>query len=177
MKKKAKTKTDKERAARKGLFVDLGDAGESDDSGLSAPTEERSPEEVERRAQAFLESRAKVRAELVPVPKIEGAEAEEWAENKKVALLPAAIAEIEYQLKYSGSDKARIEAARDVLDMNGMRKRDAPVAGGAVIFFNPGEGFKLPWKKQDVIDAKVVDNTQSASNAKSEESAVPEVKK
>lgn len=103
---------------------------------------------------SFAISRKEAREELVPVPNLTGGEAEEYVEEKKVSLLPTALAEVEFQLKY-GDEKARIEAARDVLRMNGMLNRDAPTGVAPTIVINMGNQ-KLPWqKKEDVVDAEV----------------------
>lgn len=76
------------------------------------------------------------------------AEAETWAQAKAVSLLPDALAEIEFQLKM-GDDGMRRDAARDVLDINGMRRREAAGAGGATIILNLG-GKELPWAQRVV---------------------------
>lgn len=103
----------------------------------------------------FAQSRKSARETLVPVPNLEGAEAEEYVESKKVALLPQAIAEVEFQLKY-GDSKERIDAARDVLRMNGMLNRDAPTGVAPTIIIDMG-GKELPWKKKKevTVDAEV----------------------
>jgi hypothetical protein len=100
--------------------------------------------EEAREKLSFALARENVRRELVPVPNLEGADAEEYIEKKKVALLPVAIAEIETQLRF-GDDKARVEAARDVLRMNGMLNRDAPTGVTPTIVINMGEKPQLPW--------------------------------
>lgn len=103
---------------------------------------------------SFAISRRDARDELVPVPELSGADAEEYIEEKKVSLMPRALAEVEFQLNY-GDEKARIEAARDVLRMNGMLNRDAPTGIAPTIVINMGNQ-KLPWqKKEEVVDAEV----------------------
>lgn len=82
--------------------------------------------------------------------------AEAWAQAKAVSLLPDALAELEYQLKL-GDDTMRRDAARDILDINGMRKRDSPGNGGATIILNLG-GKELPWAQ------KVVDKLTNGAN-------------
>lgn len=72
---------------------------------------------------ALMAGKHAARRGLLPVPDLKGGEAEEYAQRKLVDLLPQAVTELEQQLTY-GDDKQRIEAARDVLDANGMRRRE-----------------------------------------------------
>jgi hypothetical protein len=61
---------------------------------------------------------------LVPVPTgLQGGEAEEYAQKKLVELLPEAVGNLEYDLKY-GDDKARAEASHKVLAANGLANRE-----------------------------------------------------
>lgn len=94
---------------------------------------------------------------------LEGAEAEEWAQKFAVSRLPAALAELDYQLMM-GDDRQRSEAAHDFLDINGMRKRESGGGGGATIILNLG-GKELPWAQkvieklspsEEVVDVKKV---------------------
>ena len=87
--------------------------------------------EVEAR---IAEAHRTVRRRVVGVPaNIEDPEG--YAQAKAVSLLPEAMAEIEYQLKY-GDDKQRADMADRVLDMTGNRKRDAIAGGGQTIVLN-----------------------------------------
>lgn len=80
------------------------------------------------------EAHRQVRRKVVGVPtQIEDPEG--YAQAKAVSLLPEAMAEIEYQLKY-GDDKQRADMADRVLDMTGNRKRDAIAGGGQTIVLN-----------------------------------------
>lgn len=81
-------------------------------------------------------------------PNLQGADAEAWAQQKAVSLLPEAMAELEYQLML-GDDAQRRDAARDILDINGMRKRESSSGGGATIILNLG-GKELPWAQRVV---------------------------
>lgn len=87
---------------------------------------------------------ASMRRELVPVPVLPTDEIESYVDKKAVDLLPDAVAEVEYQLKY-GDDKQRLEAAHDVLDMNGRRKREGLGNNTQTIVLNLGNA-KLPWE-------------------------------
>jgi hypothetical protein len=110
------------------------------------------PEDDEK--MTFAVARKGARETLVQVPNLSGADAEEYVEEKKVALLPQAMAEIEFQLKY-GDNKERIDAARDVMRMNGMLNRDAPTGVAPTIIINMGDK-KLPWQKKEVtVDAQI----------------------
>jgi len=87
---------------------------------------------------------------------LKGEEAEKWTKERALELLPLAIAEMEYMLML-GSDNQRIEAARDILDMNGLRKKDVSSGGGgATIVLNLGTK-DLPWA-QRVVEAVAAKN-------------------
>lgn len=111
-------------------------------------------EEIERGMMQI--ARKEVRAGLTEAaPELGGEEAESWALQKISRLLPDAVAELEYQLKF-GDDKQRMDAARDVLDANGLRKRDAMGASGQTIVLNVSG--PLPWQlsSQPAINGAVV---------------------
>lgn len=95
-----------------------------------------------------------IRQAFLKIPKMSGEDAETWAQNKAVELLPTALGEVEFRLKF-GTDDQRYEAAKDVLDMNGMRKRDALASGGNTIILNIGSNG-TPWAKK-VVQTNVVD--------------------
>lgn len=81
------------------------------------------------------------------VPTKDDASIKQWADRKAVEMLPQAMAEINFQLKY-GSDKQRQEAADRILDMHGLRKREAQAGNHATIVLNLGGealAAKLPW--------------------------------
>lgn len=85
---------------------------------------------------------------------LQGAEAEEWAQREGVSMLPIAVSELKYQLLY-GDDRQRAEAARDVLDMNGMRRRESGGNNAPTIILNLGAG-PLPWedKREKVVSGE-----------------------
>lgn len=92
-----------------------------------------------------------MRLALVKMPEgLSGAEAEEWADKKTLELLPVAIAQIEYDLLY-GDDGQRREAARDILDMTGRRRRDAAGAAPPTIVLNLGGSSLMPWEKNEKV--------------------------
>lgn len=130
---------------------------------------------IERNAKkdaAFAQTRLTVRNSMVEQPPegLDTAEAEEWTQKKMVALLPAAVAELEYQLKF-GDDRQRMDAARDVLDANGMRKRDAITASGQTIVLNIAN---LPWSP--VVNGEVkngIAQKQPREDARSGQGALP----
>lgn len=93
-----------------------------------------------------------IRQAFLKIPKaMDNEKAEEWAQSKAVELLPTALGEVEFRLKF-GTDDQRYEAAKDVLDMNGMRKRDAINSGGNTIILNLGPNG-TPWAKKVVSSA------------------------
>lgn len=82
------------------------------------------------------------------VPKgLVGADAEAWADQKLVSLLPWAVAEVEHQLKF-GTNQERERAAQKVLDATGRGKRDASTGSTApIIVLTAGpNGLELPWE-------------------------------
>lgn len=123
---------------------------------------EEKVETVSRMAKAV--GRLSARRAFFNVPEgLGGAEAEEWATQRAVSLLPDALAEIEYQLKM-GDDSQRRDAARDVLDINGMRKKDGGGNVGATIILNLG-GSRLPWQqgaKAEVVEGEVTGEKKPA---------------
>lgn len=106
----------------------------------------------------FAIARKEAREQLVPVPDLKGAEADEHVETRMVDLMPRALAEIEFQLNY-GDNTERINAARDIMRMNGRLNRDAPSgAGPTIIINNGGAEMQLPWlKRKEEPNAKVIE--------------------
>lgn len=77
---------------------------------------------------------------------LKGGDAEEYAAKKLVEMLPAAVHEVEHQLKF-GDDKQRMDAARDVLDANGMRRKEQ--VGNMVPPIVLNFTGVLPWMQQE----------------------------
>lgn len=94
-----------------------------------------------------------------PEGKLEGADAEEWADKKIVEMLPLAVAELEFQLKY-GDDEQRAKAANKVLDATGRGKRENGAGAVApIIMIQSGAAFQLPWVKDvKTVESIVVPN-------------------
>lgn len=91
------------------------------------------------------------RMELVNKPRgLKAEDARGWAEGKLQELLPEAVANIAWDLRY-GEQRARSEATDRVLRANGMDKREAGNVGqGGMIVLNIGTGgggadMKIPW--------------------------------
>lgn len=89
---------------------------------------------------------------------LEGAAAEEWVSRRALMLSVDALAELERQLKL-GDDTQRREAARDILDMNGMRKKES--VGGAntpiIMLVNPNGGpVQVPWAQRAPIGSTAI---------------------
>lgn len=129
-KRASKQATARREAAQKALASPLKDLGTVPPTQPSNTRTDALPlaEQMEGRATeagklALMAGKHAARRGLLPVPDLKGGEAEEYAQRKLVDLLPQAVTELEQQLTY-GDDKQRIEAARDVLDANGMRRRE-----------------------------------------------------
>jgi hypothetical protein len=120
------------------------------DLGSAAPEvptadEDHQAKVVERVGKRIAERAVRMALLKLP-PNLSGADAEEWADRKAVELLPHALAQIEYDLLY-GDDGQRREAARDVLDMTGRRRRDGGGNVAPTIVLNLGAGNMLPWER------------------------------
>ena len=116
---------------------------------------------------AHLTGRRAARQQLYKIPEnLEGADAEEHVQKNFLRLAPYAVAEIEHQLLY-GDDAQRRDAARDVLDAVGMRKKEGNGGGsGATIILNLG-GKELPWAQKVVTS--VVGNGSTSLNPQTRE--------
>ena len=71
-----------------------------------------------------------------------------WVDKKAVELLPQVIADLSFDLKY-GTDKQRAEARDRIMDMHGLRKREAAAGTHSTIVLNIGDQNalkqSLPW--------------------------------
>jgi hypothetical protein len=102
----------------------------------------------EQRKLALRKSQLIARREIVPIPEgLEGEGAEKWADKRIVDLLPVAVAEIEYQLKF-GSDEQRERAASKIMDANGRGKQEKSVGSNQQIIINLPAGAQLPWAQR-----------------------------
>jgi hypothetical protein len=71
-----------------------------------------------------------------------------WVDKKAVELLPQVVADLSFDLKY-GTDKQRAEARDRIMDMHGLRKREAAAGNHSTIVLNIGDQnalkASLPW--------------------------------
>ena len=105
------------------------------------------------------------RRKYLNVPELRGKAAEEWADQELVALLPDAVAELKWQLKF-GTPAERAQAARDVREATGRGKRELQAAAGPAIVIQlaPGQTLQMPgWAKR--VDAPAL-STESTSEEK-----------
>jgi len=156
----------------KGL-KDLGEAGEMSTTALPEQDEDDEAREErkkqERRARLNLQGNLisqRLRNQLVPMPAgLKGGDAEKYGADKLVEMIPLAVQEIEYRLRF-GDDDARNDAARDVLDANGLRRKEALQVGAPTIVLNFGEaqagGHSFPFLKRS-NDAKEPAGTSTGS--------------
>lgn len=93
---------------------------------------------------------------------LQGAEAMEYVQKKAESLTVDAITDLERDLKL-GDDAQRREARRDLLDMNGMRKKEQVANSHPVIVMvgtNGAPQISLPWStKTKTITAEVSDSS------------------
>lgn len=76
-----------------------------------------------------------------------------WTDKRTVQLLPLAVAEKEYQLRF-GDDAQRERAADAVLRMTGRYQKEGAISGGASIILNiGGEGMQLPFMPRRTVVA------------------------
>lgn len=103
-------------------------------------------EDEERATKA--QKRYQMRKRYLNAPeKLNGAAAEEWADQKLVELLPEAVVDIEWDLKY-GNDSERQAARKQVLDATGRGKREGGGGGTQPIIMLVGQGVgpgAQPW--------------------------------
>lgn len=112
----------------------------------------RDPAEVEAEARL---SMAKVPANL------KGDEAVKWSQEKMVELLPEAVANIAWNLRF-GTAKERAEATDKVLRANGMDRRDQGVQTGGLIVLNLNGGkTDIPWLQRVQPSRPVVETLTS----------------
>jgi hypothetical protein len=124
------------------------------------PSEDSDDEALkERRKIEIRKTQLAARRGVVELPEgLEGEAAEKWADKKIVELLPLAVSELEYQLKY-GSDEQRERATAKVLDANGRGKAEKAVGANQQIIINfPGGQAALPWAQR--VDPKKVGDGQ-----------------
>lgn len=109
-----------------------------------AAAKEQKSEELLRLAQGI--GRHAAMKTYFKVPEgLTGGAAEEWVQKRSMELSVDALAEFERQLKL-GDDNQRRDAARDILKMNGMDKKEAAQGSNAVIILNNAAGLAgLPW--------------------------------
>lgn len=92
------------------------------------------------------EIEAATRLSMAKVPaNLKGDEAVKWSQDKMVELLPEAVANIAWNLRF-GTAKERAEATDKVLRANGMDRRDQGVQTGGLIVLNLNGGkTDIPW--------------------------------
>lgn len=98
---------------------------------------------------------------------------EKWARERMQALAPAAVAELERQLRF-GSDGKRMEAAKEILDRAGHGKNDNAVSNkgpSAPVVILVGASIQAPpWAsggdKPSVVDGEVVEKKTEKTTEK-----------
>ena len=151
------------RVTKKGQCTPLDCADDAKEKVVSIVKKEKAPPPVvfddededeladSRKKLKLRASQREARRELIPAPELEGTDAENWADQKIVKLLPKAVAELEYQLEY-GSDEQRERAANKILDATGRGKTERGGAGTApIILLNMAPG-QVPWAQR--VDKK-----------------------
>lgn len=103
-----------------------------------------------------------VRRKLLNIPKLEDEkQLESYVGKKLLELAPEALGQLEYDLKL-GDDRARSEAAREILDRAGFGKGEKKDQLNApIVIINPGAVMaQLPWAQRQISDAgQVVDTS------------------
>jgi len=88
-------------------------------------------EEQNRIVKAETRRKARLKAVEFPETPLEGGAAEEWADKEIIKLLPEAVAELKFNLRY-GDDQQREKAADKILAATGRGKKES--GGGGAIF-------------------------------------------
>lgn len=68
---------------------------------------------------------------------LSGDEAVEWGKQRLMDMVPEAVADLQFSLKY-GTAKERAEARERVLRANGLADKEAPSASGGMVILNLG---------------------------------------
>lgn len=89
------------------------------------------------------------RQKILKTPHLEGAEAEEWADAKILTLLPRAVSEIEWGLRFGDAD-TRARAASKVLDATGRGKKENGAMSVAPIILL--QGSQIPWLQRSASE-------------------------
>ena len=95
----------------------------------------------------------------VPGPPVELRTAEElvsWAEVRQKELVPRAIQELDYQLRY-GTEKARREIAFEIKKSVGLSAEKSSNVIAPIIVINAREVQALPWAAKKKMEADGVD--------------------
>ncbi len=97
---------------------------------------------------------------------LKGAEAEKYADDELVNMLPFAIGIVKKQLLF-GTEEQQERAATKVLESNGRGKRDVQgnTAPAIIINLPGGNSLNLPWRGDKVIpgEAKLIPSTVTVS--------------
>lgn len=118
--------------------------------------------EVDARPRAFLQKMPEreiaymEKAALSGMPNgLKGEEAAEWSEQKLKDMLPEAVAQVQWDLRF-GNDKVKSEAADKVLRANGLDKREAGVskAQPTIVLNISGGSVSAPWLQRMKKDDK-----------------------
>lgn len=126
-------------------FVKMED---SHKKGYVRPARSHAAEETET---AIAVRRHEAQNKLMKVPDVTltAEEASAYVDNKLNALLPSAIAQMEFNLRY-GDDKQKTEAAKYVLEAKGFSKKETANTPQSIIVLAPGFDMRqLPWLKRD----------------------------
>lgn len=147
--KPAKVKQDALEKAARGELADLGFDIEA------AGVEEATAQTTGKIVQAH--GRYTARQAYLKVPEFKDArERDTWVENKKMELVPLALANVEYSLKL-GDSIERERAGSKILDMTGHGKKDGGSGNSAPLIMligaptTPGQG---PWVRRIDKDGK-----------------------
>lgn len=99
---------------------------------------------------AIAQGRAASRHRILHTPQdLTGSDAEEWADARITSLLPLAVSEIEWGLKF-GDDDMRARAASKIMDATGRGKKENGSNATAPIILL--QGTSIPWLKREIIN-------------------------
>lgn len=111
------------------------------------------------------------RSALAKLPDgLKGEEALKWSQEKLVELLPEAVANVTWNLRY-GTDKQRDEATDRVLKANGLDKKDANATVGQnyIVLQMGAQDNSIPWLARSKNAQQLTDVVSSKPVTPSEE--------
>lgn len=141
-------------------------SSDNDDVGEDRLAKVKSDEELRTKIQL---ERRQVWQKFLQIPvDLRGADAEKYADEQLVDMLPFAVGVLKKQLMF-GTEDQQERAAKQVLEANGKSRKEAAasLAPTMIIQMQPGTKFEFPWAPKTVDgSAKVVEAKKATDEEK-----------